>query len=186
MDRHLCVFRMHAVSEQTSGIYLLTSGSGSSILDYCLVSPIMAEVVLSQAQNQAEVPLVEKVSTPSFRAVKIPVIAQENADVEIRMENSSTSTSLFDFGQSAHISIPGRSNCTCLDNYKQSKRKIKMSLLYHTEDLTLGQKRRTRSLTIPAPSFREPSRLSPTSPKTGLRCLPFEIQDGFKQNIDFQ
>lgn len=54
------------MSEQTSIIHLFMSGSGNSILDYCFVSPIMAEVVLSQAQNQAEVPLVEKVSTPSL------------------------------------------------------------------------------------------------------------------------
>lgn len=52
--------------EQTSIIHLFTSGSGNSILDYCFVSPIMAEVVLSQVQNQAEVPLVKKVRTPSL------------------------------------------------------------------------------------------------------------------------
>lgn len=57
---------VHTVSEQASIIHLFTSGSGNSILDYCFGSPIMAEVVLLQAQNQAEVPLVEKMSTPSL------------------------------------------------------------------------------------------------------------------------
>lgn len=63
-----------------------------------------------------------------------------------------------------------------------NKGKIKISLLYHIEDLTLGQK---GSLTIRAPSFPKPSRLSPTSPKTGLRCLPLKSRMGSNRTSAF-
>lgn len=40
--------------EQTGIFHLFMSGGGSSILDYCFVSTIMAKVVLSQAKNLAD------------------------------------------------------------------------------------------------------------------------------------
>lgn len=56
-----------------------------------------------------------------------------------------------------------------------------LSFFYHTEDLTWGQKRRTQSLLTGyscTPYFPKPSRPSPTSPKTGLRCLPLKSRTG--------
>lgn len=59
-DLHLCVFwrggYIPCLNKQA--LLLFTSGGGSNILDYYFLSPIMAEVVLSQAQNQVKVPLV--------------------------------------------------------------------------------------------------------------------------------
>lgn len=102
------------------------------------------------------------------------------------MENPSSPTSLFDFDHvSAHLH-PWQVQLHLLRQLQQYKRKVKISLLHHTEDLTQGQKRRT-----PEPDYsctvlpRAQPSLTYLTQDPGLRCLPLKSRTGSNRTSTF-